>query len=79
MYAEADALAFTPASAAELFSVGLGNLANQPGPAHVHGSVSLTRLRSRIVLEDFHHQGRVVRENDARLQHAQKPDLPLGL
>ena len=34
---------------------------------------------STEVPEDFHHQGRVVRENDALLQHAQKPDLPLGL
>jgi predicted unusual protein kinase regulating ubiquinone biosynthesis (AarF/ABC1/UbiB family) len=57
----------------------MGNLANKFGPAHIHGSVDLAGLRSRIVLEDFHHQCRVVRENDARLQHAQKPDLPLGL
>jgi serine/threonine protein kinase len=46
---------------------------------HVHSAINLAGLRSRIVPEDFHHQGRVVRENDARLQHAQKPDLPLGL
>src|SRR5579862_6907256 len=75
----ANAIASTTASADELLSVGLCNLANKLGPAHVHGSVNLTGLRSPIVLEDFHHQGRIVGENDARLQHAQKPGLPLGL
>src|ERR1700688_1815485 len=74
-----NALASTAASAEELLSVGVGNLANKLGPAHVHGSINLTGLRSPIVLEDFHHQSRIVGENDARLQHAQKPGLPLGL
>jgi hypothetical protein len=69
----------TAASADKLFFVGLGDLTNKLGPAHVHGAVNLTGLRSPIVLEDFHHQSRVVGKNDARLQHAQKPGLPLGL
>ena len=56
-----------------------GQFGHKLGPAHVHGSVDLAGLRSRIVLEDFHHQGRIVRENDTRLQHAQKPGVPLGL
>jgi hypothetical protein len=73
IYAETNALASTPASAAESFSVGLGNLADKLGPAHVHGPINLTGLRSPIVLEDFHHQGRIVGENDARLQQAQEP------
>ena len=34
---------------------------------------------SRIVFEDFHHQGRVIRGNNARLKHTQEPDLALGL
>jgi pimeloyl-ACP methyl ester carboxylesterase len=38
-----------------LLPVGLGNLANQLGPRHVHGPVNLAGLRYRIVLEDFHH------------------------
>jgi hypothetical protein len=50
-----------------LLSVGLGDLADKLGPAHVHGPIDLAGLRSRIVLEDFHHQGRIVRDNDARL------------
>ena len=74
-----NALASTAASADELLSVGLGNLANKLGPAHIHGCIHLTSLRSPIVLEDFHHQRRIVGENHARLQHAQKPGLPLGL
>jgi len=36
-------------------------------------------LRSRIVFEDFHHQSCVVGRNETGLQHAQKPDLSLGL
>jgi len=35
-----------------LRSVSLGDLADQLGPAHVHGPVNLASLRSRIVLED---------------------------
>jgi hypothetical protein len=37
------------------------NPADKPGPRHVHGPVDIESLRSRIVLEDFRHQGRVVR------------------
>ncbi len=65
------------APADELFSVSLRDLANKRSPTH--GSVNLASLRLRIVLEDFPHQSRIVRENDARLEHAQKPNLPLGL
>jgi hypothetical protein len=60
-------------------SEGLGDLADELSPAHVHSPVDLAGLRSRVVFEDFHHQGRVVRDNDARLQHAQEASLPLGL
>jgi hypothetical protein len=49
------------------FSVGVRNLAYEFGPTHIHGSIDFAGLRSRIVLEDFHHQGCVVREDDARL------------
>ena len=51
-----------------LLPVGVGNLAYELGPGHIHGTVDRAGLGSRIVLEDFHHQGRVVRENDADLQ-----------
>src|SRR5439155_25781058 len=51
-------------------AVGLGDLADELCPGHVDGLVDLAGLRSRIVLEDFHHQGRVVRDDDACLQHA---------
>src|SRR6185437_14314043 len=59
--------------------VRLGDLANELGPGHVHGPVDLAGLRPRIVLEDFNHQSRVVRENYASLLHSQYPDLALGL
>ena len=49
LYARANALASSLASADELFSVGLGDLTNKLGPAHVHGAVNLAGLRSRIV------------------------------
>src|SRR5215218_2568100 len=62
-----------------LLSVGLGDLADELGPGHVHCPIDLAGLRSRIVLEDFHHQSCVVRENDAGLQHAQETDLAFGL
>ncbi len=39
-----------------LLSVGVGDLADKLGLAHVHGSVHLAGLRSRIIPEDFHHQ-----------------------
>ena len=50
-----------------LLSVGLGDLADELSPGHIHGPVHLAGLWPRIVLEDFHHQGRVVRDNNARL------------
>jgi hypothetical protein len=50
-----------------LLSVGVGDLTDKCGPAHVHGRVNLASLRSRIILEDFHHQGCVVRHNNTRL------------
>ena len=48
-------------------SVGLGDLADELGPAHIHRRVDLAGLRTRIVFEDFDHQGRIVRDDDARL------------
>src|SRR2546428_13138585 len=62
-----------------LLPVGLGDLTHELGPRHVHGPVDLAGLWSPIVLQDFHHQGRVVRDNNTSLKHAQKPDLALGL
>ena len=41
-------------------------LDRQAGPARIRGSVDLAGLWPPVTLEDFHHQGRVVRENDAR-------------
>ena len=61
-------------SACRLLSVGVGDLADKLGPGHVHGPVHLAGLRSRIILEDFHHQSCVVGQNDTGLQHAQEPD-----
>jgi len=54
-------------SAGRLLSVGVGDLADKLGPTHVHGPVNFAGFRSRIILENFHHQGRVVRDNDASL------------
>ena len=48
-----------------LLSVGPGDLADKCGPADVHGRVNLASLRSSIILEDFHHQGCVVRDKTA--------------
>jgi hypothetical protein len=56
-----------PGEQSPLLSVGLGDLADELSPAHIHGRVDLAGLRSRIVFEDFHYQGRVVRNDDARL------------
>jgi len=50
-----------------LLSVGLSDLTDKLGPAHVHGAIDLAGLGSPVILEDFHHQGRVVRDDDARL------------
>ena len=62
-----------------LLSVGVGDLSDKLGPSHIHRAVNLAGLRSRIVPEDFHHQPRIVRDNYARLEHAQESDLTLGL
>src|SRR5262245_8607529 len=62
-----------------LLSVGLGNLTHELGPRHVDSGVDLAGLGPRVVLEDFHHQGRVVRDNHAGLKQAQEPGLALGL
>src|SRR5882762_10104240 len=56
-----------PGEQSHLLSVRLGDLADELGPAHIHGRVDLAGLRSRIVFEDFHYQGRVVRNDDASL------------
>jgi hypothetical protein len=56
-----------PGEQPRLLSVGLGDLADENGPAHIHGGVDPSSLRSRVIFEDFHHQSRVVREDNARL------------
>ena len=53
--------------AGRLLSVSVGDLPDKLGPSHVHGPVDLAGFRSRVILENFHHQGRVVRDDDARL------------
>src|SRR5262249_44332381 len=53
-----------------LLAVRLSDLANEFGPAHVNRSVDFDGFRPCIVPQDFHHQRRIVREDDARLQHA---------
>ena len=62
-----------------LFDVGLRDLSDELRPGHVDGAVDGPSLLPCIVLEDFHHQGGVVGEDNAGLQHAQKTDLPFGL
>jgi len=49
-----------PQRAVHLLSVGLGDLADKFCPRHVHGPVDFACLWPRVVLEDFHHQGRVI-------------------
>ena len=56
-----------PGEESHSLSEGLGDLADELGPAHIHGRVDLAGLRSRIVFEDLHHQGCIVRDNNARL------------
>ena len=51
----------------DLLSVGVRDLTDKLGPPHIHRAVDLAGLRSRVVLEDFHHQGGVIGEDDARL------------
>ena len=45
--------------AGPLRSVGVGDLADKFGPAHVHGPVDLASLRSRIVLQNLRVGGEV--------------------
>ena len=54
-----------------LFAVGLGDLSHELCPGHVDGTIDGSSLRPRIVLENLHHQRRIVGEDDAGLQHAQ--------
>jgi hypothetical protein len=42
-------------SLSRLFSVGLCDLADEFGPAHVHGPIDIAGLRPRIVPENLHH------------------------
>jgi hypothetical protein len=53
-----------------LLAVGLGDLAHEFGPRHVHCLIHRDGFGLRIVLEDFHHQGCIVRQNDTSLLHA---------
>ncbi len=47
--------------------LGLRHLSDELSPGHIDGPINRAGLRSRIVFEDFNHQGRVVRYDDARL------------
>src|SRR5438067_5677580 len=67
------------AAGARLLAVRVRDLPHELGPGHVDGAVHGPGLRTRIVLEDFHHQGGVVGEDHAGLQHAQQTDLSFGL
>jgi hypothetical protein len=59
--------AVEPNALSILLLVSVGDLADKLGPSHVHGLVNLAGFRSRIILENFHYQGRVVRDDDASL------------
>src|SRR5689334_16951876 len=62
-----------------LLAVSLRDLPNELRPGHVHAGVDGPRFGTCIVLEDFHHQCGVIGEDDAGLQHAQKPSLSFSL
>ena len=62
-----------------LFAVGVRDLPDELRPRHVHCAVDGAGLRSCVVFQDFHHQGRVIRDDHAGLQHTQKTGLALGL
>jgi len=69
-YIEGDGLAGEtsfPKLIIALLAVRVSDLANEFGLAHVNRSVDFDGFRPCIVPEDFHHQRRVVREDDARL------------
>jgi hypothetical protein len=53
--------------AGRLLSVGVGDLANKLSLSHVRWPLDLAGFRSRVILENFYHRGRVVRDNYARL------------
>src|SRR5260370_22444316 len=59
--------------------VRLGDLAHEFGPGHIHCLIDRAGFRSRIVLEDFHHQSSIVRKNYTCLQHAKDPGLTFRL
>ena len=64
---------------ASLLAVGMSNLPDELGPGHVHRGIDGAGLWARVVFQDFHHEGCVIRDDHAGLQHAQKTDLSLGL
>jgi hypothetical protein len=51
-------------SAGRLISVGVGDVADKLSPGHVQGSVDPAGFGPPVVLEDFHHQGRVIRDDE---------------
>jgi hypothetical protein len=55
--------------------VGLRDLSNKLGPAHIHRLIDLAGLRPRIVLENVHHQGCVIGDDDTCLQYAEQSYL----
>jgi len=50
-------------SAGHLLSVGVGDLADALSPRHGHGPEGLAGFRSRIIVENLHHEGRVAGGN----------------
>jgi hypothetical protein len=50
-------------SAGRLLSVGVGDLADKLSPRHGHDPVGLAGFRSRIIVENLPHEGRVARGN----------------
>src|SRR6266436_10428356 len=62
-----------------LSPVRLGDLAHEFGPGHIHCLIDRAGFRSRIVLEDFHHQSCIVRKNYTCLQHPKDPGLTFRL
>src|SRR5437867_7214452 len=60
-------------------AVRLSDLAYELRPGHVDGAINSGRVRPRVVLQNLDHQARVVGGDHACLQHAQEPDVALGL
>jgi hypothetical protein len=54
-----------------LFSVRFGDLTDKRGPLHIERSIKSARFGTAIVLQNFHHERGIIRDDDPCLLHTQ--------